>query len=57
MRLFGLLSDTHQLLADRFGWLRLVGMGAAVLDALEDAPLAELLLFYRASDWDAPLFS
>lgn len=36
-RLFGLLSDAHQILADRYGWDMPVGMGTVVLDALGPA--------------------
>lgn len=53
-RLFHLLSDAHQGLARRGGRLRLIGMGRAVLDALEEAPLPEVLLMYRASDCGGP---
>lgn len=50
-RLFELLSGTHLVLAGRGGWMRLVGLGAAVLDALDEATVPEVLLVYRASDW------
>ena len=33
------------------GWLRLVGLGAPVLDALDQAALPEVLLVYRAAQW------
>lgn len=50
-QLFDLLTRTSNLIEHRGGWLRLVGLGATVLDTLDDAALPELLLMYRASDW------
>ena len=53
-RLFHLLARTHRVLTAGGGWLRLAGMGAAVLTALEGAPLPEVLVMYRASEWGGP---
>jgi anti-anti-sigma regulatory factor len=50
-RLFDLLTRTSRLVGSRGGWLRLVGLGSPVLDALDQAALPEVLLVYRASDW------
>jgi anti-anti-sigma regulatory factor len=50
-RLFDLLARTSRLVGSRGGWLRLVGLGSPVLDALDQAALPEVLLVYRASDW------
>jgi hypothetical protein len=50
-RLFHLLSQAHRILTGRGGWLRLAGVGAAVLNALDQAPVGEVLMVYRASDW------
>ena len=50
-RLFDLLSRTSHLVEYRGGWLRLVGVGSPVLDALDQAALPEVLLVYRASGW------
>jgi anti-anti-sigma factor len=49
-RLFAVLAQSDHLLTRRGGWLRLVGLGPAVLDALDQATLPEVLLVYRASD-------
>jgi anti-anti-sigma regulatory factor len=50
-RLFDVLTWTHQVLADRQGWMRLVGVGPAVRNALDEATPSECLLIYQASDW------
>ena len=50
-RLFDLLARTQHLLGRRGGWLRLVGLGSPVLDALDQAGLPEVLLVYRAARW------
>ena len=50
-RLFDLLSRTSYLLGCQGGWLRLVGVGSPVLNALDQAALPEVLLVYRASGW------
>jgi len=50
-RLFDLLARNQHLLRCRGGWLRLVGLGSPVLDALDDAGLPEVLLVYRAARW------
>lgn len=49
-RLFGVLADIHSTLADRGGWMRLLGLSPAVLDALDTAPIEEVLMVYRTSD-------
>jgi len=49
-RLFAVLVQSDHLLTRRGGWLRLAGLGPAVLDALDQATLPEVLLVYRASD-------
>lgn len=49
-RLFAVLVQSDHLLTRRGGWLRLAGLGPAVLDALDQATLPEVLLAYRASD-------
>jgi hypothetical protein len=51
--LFVVLARTNDLLRCRDGWLRLVGVGPAVLDALDQAALPEVLLVYRAAEWAA----
>ena len=48
-RLFDLLARIQHLLGSRGGWLRLVGLGTPVLDALDQAALPEVLLVYRAT--------
>jgi len=53
-RLFDLLSRTSHLLGCRDGWLRLVGVGPSVLNALDQAELPDVLLVYRASGWASP---
>jgi anti-anti-sigma regulatory factor len=50
-RLFDLLARTQHLIGRRGGWLRLVGLGPPVLDALDQAGLPEVLLVYRAARW------
>jgi anti-anti-sigma regulatory factor len=50
-RLFDVLTRTHQVLTDRQGWLRLVGVGPTVRNALDEATPSECLLVYQASDW------
>jgi hypothetical protein len=50
-RLFDLLARTQHLVGRRGGWLRLVGLGSPVLDALDQAALPEVLLMYRAARW------
>ena len=50
-RLFDLLARTQHLVGRRGGWLRLVGLGPPVLDALDQAALPEVLLVYRAARW------
>jgi len=50
-RLFDLLSRTSDLVGNRGGWLRLVGVGPPVLNALDQAALPEVLLMYRAWGW------
>jgi hypothetical protein len=43
-RLFDVLARTHQFLAEHQGWMRLVGIGPAVVNALDEARLSEFLL-------------
>jgi anti-anti-sigma regulatory factor len=50
-RLFDVLTRTHQFLADHQGWMRLVGIGPAVINALDDALPSEFLLVCQAGDW------
>jgi anti-anti-sigma regulatory factor len=54
-RLFDVLGRAHQILTHRQGWVRLVGVGPAVHNALDDATLSESLLVYQASDWTSEL--
>jgi anti-anti-sigma regulatory factor len=49
--LFDVLACTHQILADRQGWMRLVGVGPAVVNALDEARPSEFLLVCQAADW------
>jgi anti-anti-sigma regulatory factor len=56
-RLFDVLIWTHQVLTDRQGWLRLVGVGPVVRNALDEATPSECLLVYQASDWTDDLTS
>ena len=50
-RVFDLLARAQHLVGRRGGWLRLVGLGAPVLDALDQAALPEVLLVYKAARW------
>jgi len=50
-RLFDLLARTKHRIGQRGGWLRLVGLGAPVMEALSHADLPEVLLVYRAARW------
>jgi anti-anti-sigma regulatory factor len=50
-RLFDVLTRTHQFLADHQGWMRLVGIGPAVINALDDALPSEFQLVCQARDW------
>jgi len=50
-RLFDVLARTHQFLADHQGWMRLVGIGPAVVNALDEALPSEFLLVCQAGDW------
>jgi anti-anti-sigma regulatory factor len=50
-RLFDLLAWTQHVVGDRGGWLKLVGLGLPVLNALDNADLPEVLLVYRATRW------
>ena len=50
-RLFEVLARTQDLVGGRGGWLRLVGLGSPVLDALDQAALPDVLLVYRAARW------
>jgi anti-anti-sigma regulatory factor len=50
-RLFDLLARTQHRVGCDGGWLRLVGLGAPVLDALDQAALPDVLLVYRAAQW------
>jgi anti-anti-sigma regulatory factor len=52
-RLFDVLTRTHQFLADHQGWMRLVGIGPTVINALDDALPSEFLLVCQAGDWSA----
>jgi anti-anti-sigma regulatory factor len=52
-RLFDVLTRTHQFLADHQGWMRLVGIGPAVINALDEALPSEFLLVCQAGDWGA----
>jgi anti-anti-sigma regulatory factor len=52
-RLFDVLARTHQFLAEHQGWMRLVGIGPAVINALDEAGPAEFLLVCQAGDWGA----
>jgi hypothetical protein len=47
------LVQTHQVLADRQGWVRLVGIGPVVVNALDEARPSEFLLVCQAGDWRA----
>jgi anti-anti-sigma regulatory factor len=50
-RLFEVLGRTQHIVGGRGGWLRLVGLGSPVLDALDQAALPDVLLIYRAARW------
>jgi len=50
-RLFDVLGWIHQILTGRRGWMRLVGVGPTVYNALDDATPSESLLVYQTSDW------
>ena len=52
-RLFDVLAWTHQVLADRQGWMRLVGIGPAVVNALDEARPSEFRWVCQAADWGA----
>ena len=52
-RLFDVLTRTHQFLADHQGWMRLVGIGPAVINALDEALPSEFQLACQAGDWGA----
>ena len=52
-RLFDVLARTHQFLAEHQGWMRLVGIGPAVVNALDEARPSEFLLVCQAGDWGA----
>src|SRR5947209_10189477 len=47
-RLFDVLAWTHQILAEYQGWMRLVGIGPAVVNALDEALPSEFLLVCQA---------
>ena len=49
--LFRVLARTHQILTERQGWIRLVGVGYAVRNALNGATPTEHLLVHQTSDW------
>lgn len=52
---FSVLARTHQILTDREGWMRLVGVGDPVRNALDAATPAEYLLVHQALDWTGDL--
>jgi anti-anti-sigma regulatory factor len=52
-RLFDVLTRTHQFLAEHQGWMRLVGIGPAVVNALDEALPSEFLLVCQGGDWGA----
>jgi anti-sigma B factor antagonist len=54
-RLFDVLAQAHHGLTDRQGWLRLVGVGPAVRNALDEATTSECLLVYQAAEWTRDL--
>ncbi|MGH3548828.1 MAG: anti-sigma factor antagonist [Pseudonocardiaceae bacterium] len=54
-RLFDVLARTHQTLAARGGWMRLVGVNHAVRNALDQALSSEVLLVDQAADWTSDL--
>lgn len=49
-RLFAVLADIHTALRAREGWMRLAGLSPAALNALDTAPIPEILMVYRNSD-------
>lgn len=53
LRLFDVLARTHQVLADHQGWMRLVGIGPAVVNVLDEAGPSEFLLVCQAGHWGA----
>lgn len=54
-RLFDVLAQAHHGLTERQGWLRLVGVGPAVRNALDEATTSECLLVYEAAEWTRDL--
>jgi len=54
-RLFDVLVWAHQFLTARRGWMRLVGLGPTVRNALDEATLSECLFVDQASDWTGVL--
>ncbi len=54
-RLFTVLVWIYQTLTDRQGWVRLVGVGPTVRNALDEATASESLLVYQTSDWSSDL--
>jgi anti-anti-sigma factor len=54
-RLFDVLVWVQRFLSSRRGWMRLVGVGPAVHNALDEATLSEYLLVDQASDWTGDL--
>jgi anti-sigma B factor antagonist len=54
-RLFDVLVQAHHVLTDHQGWLRLVGVGPAVRNALDEATTSECLLVYQAAEWTRDL--
>jgi anti-anti-sigma regulatory factor len=52
-RLFDVLARTHQILAEHQGWMRLVGIGPTVVNALDEARPSEFLLVCQAGGWGA----
>ena len=49
--LLDVLAGTHQILTQRRGWMRLVGVGPAVRNALDEATPSHWPLIDQASDW------
>lgn len=52
-RLFDVLARTHHVLTDQQGWMRLVGIGPAVVNALDETRPSDFLLVCQAGDWGA----
>jgi anti-anti-sigma regulatory factor len=50
-RRFDVLARTHQILADHQGWMRLVGIGPAVVNALDEARPSDFPWVCQAGDW------